>query len=127
MTRWACWTVAALVVLAVAGIAPTTAYAEDSAGAVYVVTHVDVAPTGLGQAEGILRKFAADSRKMPGCVRFELLQQSDRNNHFALVEVWQDQAAFDAFTAADQTRQFRTQIQPLLGSPFDERLHHLLR
>jgi quinol monooxygenase YgiN len=85
-----------------------------------------VAPTGLGQAEGILRKFAADSRKVPGCERFELLQQSDRGNHFALVEVWRDQAAFDAFTAADQTRQFRTQIQPLLGSPFDERLHHIL-
>jgi quinol monooxygenase YgiN len=127
MTRWISLAIAGLLVMAVAVMTPITAYAENSGGAVYVVTHVDVAPTGLGQGEGILRKFAADSRKVLGCVRFELLQQSDRNNHFALLEVWQDQAAFDAFTGADQTRQFRAQIQPLLGSPFDERVHHLLR
>lgn len=127
MTRWTSLAIAGLLVMAVAVMAPITAYAENSGGAVYVVTYVDVVPTALGQGEGILRTFAANSRKVPGCVRFELLQQSDRHNHFVLLEAWQDQAAFDAFTGADQTRQFRAQMQPLLGSPFDERLHHELR
>jgi quinol monooxygenase YgiN len=39
--------------------------------------------------------------------------------------VWKDQAAFDAHLASPKTREFRNKIDPLLGSPFDERLHRL--
>ncbi len=94
----------------------------------YVVIHVDIAPGPSGLAEPIkaLQEFAADSRKDPGVVRFEVLQQ-DRQNHFTIVEVWQSKEAFDAHTAANHTKQFREKIGPKLGSPFDERIHTLLQ
>lgn len=100
-----------------------------SAKNLYVVTHVDIiAPGGkLDEPLALLREFAADSRKDPGVMRFELLQQDNRHNHFTIVEVWQTRDAFEAHSAADHTKRFREKIQPMLGSPFDERLHNLLQ
>jgi quinol monooxygenase YgiN len=43
-----------------------------------------------------------------------------------IVEVWESQQAFDAHIAAAHTVQFRQQIDPMLGSPYDERLHHIM-
>jgi quinol monooxygenase YgiN len=74
----------------------------------------------------LLQQYAADSRKDKGAVRVELYMQISRTNHFTLVEVWENQQAFEAHEAAAHTRQFREQIQPMLGSPFDERLHQIV-
>jgi quinol monooxygenase YgiN len=59
-------------------------------------------------------------------VRLEVLQQRDRAGHFAVVELWQDQEAFEAHAMAAHTRQFREQFQPLSGSLYDERLYQAL-
>jgi quinol monooxygenase YgiN len=94
----------------------------------YVVTHVDIAgtPAVVAEATRLLREFAADSKKDPGAVRFELLLQDGRLNHFTIVEVWQTRDAFEAHLGAEHSKRFREKIQPMLGSPFDERLHGLL-
>ena len=95
---------------------------------VYVVTHVDIAgtPAIVADATKLLREFSADSQKDPGVVRFELLIQDGRLNHFTIVSVWQTREAFEAHSGAEHTRRFREKIQPMLGSPFDERLHGLM-
>jgi quinol monooxygenase YgiN len=95
---------------------------------VYVVTHVDIAgtPEVVAEATRLLREFSADSKKDRGVVRFELLIQDGRLNHFTIVEVWQTRDAFEAHSSAEHTKRFREKIQPMLGSPFDERLHGLL-
>jgi quinol monooxygenase YgiN len=41
--------------------------------------------------------------------------------------VWENRAAFDAHLEAEHTREFRGKLQPMLGSPFDERLHVMLQ
>ena len=91
----------------------------------YVVTFVDIAGAGprLEEAIQLLRGFAADSLKDPGAMRFEVLQQDSRRNHFAVIEVWQNRKAFETHLALEHTKQFREKVQPFLGSPFDERLH----
>jgi quinol monooxygenase YgiN len=113
------------IVLAFAGLA--AAQQE----AVYVVSHIDTipnsAPAGSPTAAELLKVLAAATTKETGCIRFEVLQQPDRTNHFTLVGVWRNQKAFDDHEAAAHTRQFRQKIQPMLGSPFDERLHRLLK
>lgn len=96
---------------------------------VYVVTLIDVIPipAGLGDVNKLLLQFAADSRKDPGVVRFEVVVQDGRPNHFVIIEVWQSREAFEAHSGAAHTRTFREKIQPSLGSPFDERLNALLQ
>ena len=90
-------------------------------GTVYVVTHVDVIPNP--QAAGLLARLADASRKEPGNLRFDVLQHAMRANHFTVVERWRDQAALDSHIAASHTRQYRDELQPLAGSPLDERVY----
>ena len=92
----------------------------------YVVTHVDLTPNYTADGTKLLQKFASDTRKDKGVVRFELLDDISRKNHFTLVGVWENQAAFEAHLEAAHTKEFREKLQPMLGSPFDERLHSLL-
>jgi quinol monooxygenase YgiN len=94
--------------------------------AVYVVTHVDTIPSPQSDAPGLLKRLADDSRKDDGNLRFDVLQ-SDRKNHFTVVEAWRNQRALDAHTAAMHTKQYREQLQPLAGSPLDERLFTVLK
>jgi len=89
--------------------------------AVTVVAHVDTAGQQV-DAPGLLRRLAEDSRKDEGNLRFDVLQQAMRANHFTVVEVWRNEKALEAHAAAAHTRQFRDAIQPVLGSPLDERL-----
>lgn len=97
---------------------------------VYVVTHIDTVRPPAATAptpDELLKQFAAETRKEAGCIRFEVLQQADRANHFTVIGVFKDQKSYDEHEAATHTRKFREQIQPMLGSPFDERLHRRLQ
>jgi quinol monooxygenase YgiN len=96
---------------------------QPSAEAVYVLTHVDVAPPG--DAVTLLKRLAEDSRGEPGCLRFDVLQHAQRANHFTILEAWRTRAARDRHVAAMHTRQYRDALQPMIGSPLDERLMRL--
>jgi quinol monooxygenase YgiN len=91
----------------------------------YVVTHVDVMPKFTADGRELLSQFAADSRKDAGAVRIEVFEELGRPNHSTVVEVWESRKAYDDHLAADHTRAYRAKLQPMLGSPFDERLHRL--
>jgi len=100
--------------------------AARAAGATYVVTHADAIPPGKDEAIALLKQLAEASRKEDGNVRFEVWQQSSRQNHCTIVEVWQDQKSLEAHAMAAHTRQFREKFQPFSGSLYDERLYKAL-
>jgi quinol monooxygenase YgiN len=97
--------------------------AEVNHAAVYVVSYLDVMPPSTGEAAALLRQYREASRQDEGYVRLEVLQQRGRPDHFAIVELWKDQQAFEAHTMAAHTRQCREQLRPLRVSPYDERPH----
>jgi quinol monooxygenase YgiN len=92
--------------------------------AISVVSHVDTAP-GL-EAAGLLKRLAEASRQDEGNVRFDVLQHTMRANHFTVIETWQSQKALDAHAAAAHTRQYRDELQPMTGSPLDERVYRVV-
>jgi quinol monooxygenase YgiN len=94
---------------------------------VYVVTHIDLMPTGVNPGIAALKQLAAETAKERDCVRFEVLQQDGRPNHFTVVAIWKDRKAFEAHDSAAYTREFREKLQPFVGSPWDERLHQLIK
>jgi quinol monooxygenase YgiN len=95
----------------------------DRFGEVVVVTHVDIDPQFVPNAEPLLIGFVEDSRNDPGVKSFTLITQDPTTNHFQLIEVFRDMRAFDAHVSAAHTVIFRTNLQPFIGAPYDERLY----
>ena len=103
-----------------------SALAQNANDELVVVTHVDLTPNYEADGTKLLQQFSAESRHDPGVVHFELLQDTGRPNHFTIVSAWQNMKAFEGHEEAAHTKRFREKVQPMLGSPFDERLHHIL-
>ena len=103
-----------------------TAAAPASKDAIYVVTHVDVTGQFKDDAIGMMKKLAADSRREPGVERFDIWQQSNRLNHFTVVEIWKDKPALDAHGLAADTREFRENVGRMLGALYDDRRYRNL-
>ena len=111
-----------LCALALPLAAMTTAPAQDANDpTVYVVTYIDVMPTTRASDAGLLRQLASASRKDAGVVRYEVFQRSAPANQFAIIEIWKDQASYDAHAAAAHVKTFRQAIEPHLVAPIDER------
>jgi quinol monooxygenase YgiN len=125
--RWLFLRMWAVIVLAACGLAGLALAQEPAAhDRIYVVTHVDIIPPKAADGTKLVQQYVVDTRKDPGLVRVEAGSEISRGNHISIVEVWQSQKAFDGHVAAAHTRQFRQQIDPMLGSPYDERLHQTI-
>jgi quinol monooxygenase YgiN len=98
--------------------------ASDERRTIFIVSHVDVIPNP--QAAPLLERLAEASRKEAGNLRFDVLQHAMRANHFTVIEHWGNQAALDAHVAAAHTRKYRDELQPLAGSPLDERVYNAI-
>lgn len=100
---------------------------ENRVGAIYVVTHVDVLPAGKDACMAALKAMSVDTVKDAGNISYEVLQQVNRANHFAVVEEWTNMKAVDAHAMAAHTRAFREKLIPIAGALYDERLYKALR
>jgi quinol monooxygenase YgiN len=92
----------------------------------YVVAHVDVPPPNTAKTIALLKQFATDTRKQSGLVRVDIQQEEALPNHFAIVSVWKDKAAFEAHQGEATTKKFREDLFPMLGAPLDQRPGHPL-
>jgi quinol monooxygenase YgiN len=98
--------------------------AAGTSGAVYVLTHVDIAgPNNRDAANEMLKQMSEGGRKEPGAVRFEVWQQANRPNHFTVVEVWKDAASRDSHVVAASTRALRDKLGPIIGALYDDRAY----
>jgi quinol monooxygenase YgiN len=82
-----------------------------SAGALYMVEHVDFLggdPAIAAAAAPLVKALAEASQKEPGAVRYEIYRQPPpRINHYEVVAAWTDAKAFDAHETAAHTLEFR--------------------
>jgi quinol monooxygenase YgiN len=99
---------------------------EEAAGAVYGVTHVDVIPPQKDNALVALKALGEANRAAAGNVRFEIVQQTNRPNHFTVFEVWRSREAFDANSMSAHQREFRDKLAGMAGALYDERLYERL-
>jgi quinol monooxygenase YgiN len=78
----------------------------------FVVVYVEFKPTDTkagGEALDELSSLAEDSS---GVIRFDVLQQPDRPNFFALFEVWTNAQTFADFQTSSATQAILTQLTP---------------
>jgi quinol monooxygenase YgiN len=99
---------------------------ESPAGALYVVTHVDVIPAGKDDCMAALKAMSVDTAADTGNIGYEVLQQANRGNHFSVLEVWANRKALDGHAMAAHTRAFRAKLVPIAGALYDERIYKAL-
>ena len=99
---------------------------EDASGTVYGVTHVDVIPPQKDNAIVALKALGEANRGAGGNVRYEIVQQTNRPNHFTVFEVWRSREAFDANAMSAHQREFRDKLAGMAGALFDQRLYEIL-
>ena len=99
---------------------------EVASGAVYGVTHVDVIPPQKDNAIAALKILGEANRAAAGNARFEIVQQTNRPNHFTVFEVWRSREAFDANGMSAHQREFRDKLAGMAGALYDERLYEIL-
>jgi quinol monooxygenase YgiN len=94
-------------------------------GALFVITYVELLQEGnvaLGQDELVAYGAETAIRNGPRVLSYNILQQLDRPNRYAVLEIWDSQASYLAWQGLATTTSFVAKITPLLGSPFDHRL-----
>jgi len=95
--------------------------------ALYLLTHVDIGRQGTAKAEGLLKSVAADARAQDGNTRFNVYIQTTRSNHFTVVEVWNSQQFYLTHSETESFKSFRHEVQPMMGSLYDERMYSLIQ
>jgi quinol monooxygenase YgiN len=93
---------------------------------VIVMTHIDIIPTALEQGRTRIKQLVESNRHQNANVRFDVLVQTNRQNHMTLIEGWKSQRDKDAESAARDTVSYRHDLLPMSGSPYDERTYRQL-
>ncbi|HVB05738.1 MAG TPA: antibiotic biosynthesis monooxygenase [Acidimicrobiales bacterium] len=88
------------------------------------VAHVDISPrTSLEDGVELLLELAAGAVSTTGVLDYAVLRQPVRQNHFELVGRFATEAAYLAHLGSPCNVAFRAAIAPMLGSPYEDRLH----
>lgn len=111
-----------LCLLAMASNAAAQTAAPTTAGATTRVMYVEVAPSDVRRAIGILHSYRQAAQKAPGLADVEVAQQIGRPNLFAIHQTWKNGASLQAHLASADNRKLRDDLQSALISPLDERL-----
>src|SRR5215510_16474544 len=112
------------VFLLVAGLSifASSAWAQQQ----YAVIYVEFKPSDTKAGSRVLADLAAQGLNSAGVIRFDVLQQVDRPNFFALFEIWTSAQTYAAYKGSSATQALLTQLAPLLEAPLDERDGNLL-
>ena len=101
--------------------------AKSARDAIFAVTHVDVVPAEKDNGVVALKQLAEESRAQSGNLRFDVWQQTDRANHFTVVEAWRSRGSANVHKMQKPTKEFRAKLAPISGALYDERLYKALR
>ena len=109
------------------GLAVAPAKTAGAKDLIFAVTHVDVIPPQKDNGVAAVKQLAEDSRKHAANLSFDVWQQTNRPNHFTVVESWGNRGAFDLHQMQKETRDFRTKLGSMTGALYDERLYKPLK
>ncbi len=98
----------------------------EGAAPVHVATYIEIVAASVKDGAALLTQYRDASRKENGNMRAEVAREIGRPNRFVVLEVWKDQAAFEAHGKSAGTSAFRDRMKTIHGAPHDERVHNTL-
>ena len=78
---------------------------------------IEVAPDQLDAFVDLVRFNAANSRREPGCLKFDVLRSAENPLLFRLHEVYKDEAGFAAHQATPHYARWKAEIAGLCATP----------
>jgi len=85
------------------------------------VAYVDITPASRTAAIAALKQYRDSSRKDEGFQRIEFFEQAARPAHFCIIETWAGSKDLDAHAASANAKEFRTRIDSMRVSDYDQR------
>ena len=98
----------------------------EGAAPIHVATYIEIVAASVKGGAALLTQYRDASRKENGNMRAEVAREIGRPNRFVVLEVWKDQAAFEAHGKSAGTSAFRDRMKTIHGAPHDERVHNTL-
>jgi quinol monooxygenase YgiN len=92
----------------------------------YSVAYVDIALVSGNAAITAIRQYRDGSRKDEGFQRIEYFEQAGRAAHFCIIETWANNRDLDTHSASANARDFRTKIDSIRVSDYDQRPYKTL-
>lgn len=93
---------------------------------VRVVARIVARPDKVEELRALLMSLIEPTRKEPGCIAYELLQNKADETDFTFVEEWQDDAALDAHLASPHVREALSKTPALLAAEPDIRRYQVV-
>lgn len=84
---------------------------------VHVLARITFKPDSASAGRDILARLAAETRREPGCLAYEVFQQAGSPHIFQTVEEWRDAAAVDAHMKTPHIAAAFGAAGPLLAGP----------
>ena len=98
----------------------------EGAAPIHIATYIEIVAASVKDGAALLTQYRDASRKENGNMRAEVAREIGRPNRFVVLEVWKDQAAFEAHGKSAGTSAFRDRMKTIHGAPHDERVHNTL-
>ncbi len=93
---------------------------------VRVVARITARPDTVSELHPLLLGLLEPTRREPGCLRYQLLQNRADPTDFTFVEEWADEAAIDAHFATPHLQAVLAKATPLLAAEPDIRRYTLI-
>jgi quinol monooxygenase YgiN len=87
----------------------------------FAVVYVDVMPASKAAAVAAFKQYRELSRKDEGFVRLDMFEQVGRPGHLVILETWTNAKAFDTHAAAPHSKDWRSKIDAIRLSEYDQR------
>lgn len=91
-----------------------------------VVARVKARPNKVNELLSVLSFLVEPTRKEPGCLSYELMQNNEDPTDFTLIEEWQSNTALESHFATKHFKDALVKLANLVASEPDIRKYHLV-
>jgi quinol monooxygenase YgiN len=91
-----------------------------------VVARIQAQHGKVNELQSVLSSLVEPTRKEPGCLSYELLQNNEDPTDFTFVEEWQSNIALESHFATKHFKEALTKLPNLIAAEPDIRRYHLV-
>ena len=95
-------------------------------GPLRVVARIKAKSDKIDEVSELLSALVEPTRKEPGCITYELLQNRNDPTDFTFVEEWASDSALDSHAISDHIKALAPKLQPIVTEPPDIRIYSLV-